>query len=103
MNKNEILIENYKEDIPSKSFIEFIKNIFIDINQEKWLWEYKNSPDGNGYVFTCKVNNKLAIHYSFIINKFLLNKKTILIAKSEGSYADTKILNTLPFKKKKII
>ncbi len=102
MSKNEILIENYQEDNPSDSFIKFIQNIFIDIDKDKWHWEYKKSPDGNGYVFICKVNNKLAVHYSFIINKFLLNNKTITVAKSEGSYADPSILNTLPMEERRV-
>ena len=102
MNKNEILIEKYQEDMPSENFIKFIQNIFIDINKDKWLWEYKKSPDGNGYIFLCKVNKKLAIHYSFIINKFILNKKTITIAKSEGSYADATILNSLPMEQRRL-
>ena len=96
MIKNQILIEKYKEKEPSLNFIKFASNIFTDLDKEKWLWEYKNGPDGSGYTFICKVNNILAIHYSFIINRFILNGKIITVAKSEGSYADSKVLSLLP-------
>jgi len=96
MIENKILIEKYEEKEPSLNFIKFASNIFSKLDKEKWLWEYKNGPDGPGYTFTCKVNNILAIHYSFIINKFKLNGMTITVAKSEGSYADSKALTLLP-------
>ena len=96
MIEKKILIEKYEEKEPSLNFIKFASNIFSNLDKEKWLWEYKNGPDGPGYTFTCKINNILAIHYSFIINKFKLNGTTITVAKSEGSYADSKVLSLLP-------
>ena len=96
MIEHKILIEKYEEKEPSSKFIKFANNYFLNLDKEKWLWEYRNGPDGPGYTFICKVNNLLAVHYSFIVNKFNLNGETITVAKSEGSYAHIETLNLLP-------
>ena len=101
MRENKILIEKYDEKEPSLKFIKFANNYFLNLDKEKWLWEYRNGPDGPGYTFICKVNNLLAVHYSFIVNKFNLNGETITVAKSEGSYAHSEVLDLLPENKRR--
>ena len=48
-----------------------------------------------GYCFVAKINGIYVAHNSFILTKFKLNNKEILVAKSEGSYADLGLIEKL--------
>ena len=72
----------------------FIKRALPNITKKKWDWEYlESSPIG--YCFIAKINGIYVAHNSFILTKFKLNNKEILVAKSEGSYADLGLIEKL--------
>lgn len=87
---------------PSCDLLKFISNIFPDINKNKWEWEYKNTPKSRGIVWIALVNNKIAVHYAFIILSFKYKNKVFKVAKAEGSLADINILKRLPKQKRRL-
>ena len=72
----------------------FIKRALPDLNKKKWEWEYLESSP-KGYCFIAKINGIYVAHNSFILSKFKLNKREVLVAKSEGSYADLDLIKKL--------
>jgi len=87
---------------PSIELIKFLQNIFPGINKEKWDWEYKKSPAGEGVVWIAKVNNIITVHYAFIILSFIYKNHIIKVAKAEGSLADINILRKLPKEERRL-
>ena len=80
-------------NIKDKDF-NLIKKALPDLNKKKWDWEYlESSPIG--YCFVAKINGIYVAHNSFILSRFILNKKEVLVAKSEGSYADLDLIKKI--------
>ncbi|MBV69529.1 MAG: hypothetical protein CMJ08_06985 [Pelagibacterales bacterium] len=99
--KNKIQIEKLKLEKIDKKTFNFIKKSLPGISLSQWKWEYLNS-NCRGYCFLAKINGILVSHNSFIINQFLLNNKKILVAKSEGSFADLNLIEDIMGKKVKV-
>ena len=87
---------------PSNELLKFISKIFTDIDKEKWEWEYKNTPKHNGIVWIATIDNKIAVHYAFIILNFKYNKKSLKVAKAEGSLANINLLKNLPKERRRL-
>ncbi len=92
---------NYKLEIKKlplynikKINFNFIKLALPNLNKKKWNWEFLESYP-MGYCINAKINGIYVAHNSFILSKFKLNKKDILVAKSEGSYADQELIRKL--------
>ena len=89
--KNIINIKKINLDKLSKKEFSLIKSSLPGINLNKWKWEYLNSSQ-RGYVFIAEIDGNCVAHNSFIVSKFIINNKKVLVAKSEGSYADSKLI-----------
>ena len=85
----------------NKNDFNFIQEALPKITKNNWNWEYLGSKP-KGYSFIAEINGKNVAHNSFLVAKFILNKKILLVAKSEGSYAKAELIKKITGKNEKV-
>ena len=92
--KNKLIIKKVNLKKISKKQFEIVKAALPDLNVKKWNWEYLHSNKA-GYSFIAEINGTYVAHNSFIVSQFIINNKKVLVAKSEGSYANLELIRKI--------
>lgn len=80
---------NYNDHEKIRQTLNFLKNLFKDINLTKWEWEYKFSPN-ESHTSICEIENKIIGHSALIGLNFIIDGEIIKSSKFEGSLVDIK-------------
>ena len=96
-----LIIEKINLKKIKKHEFSFIREALPRLNLKRFSWEYVNNYY-NGYSFVARIGKTILAHNSFIICKFIVNNKKVLVAKSEGSYAKPELINNFKLKNKRI-
>ena len=92
--KNKLIIKKVNLKKISRKQFKIIKAAQPKINLRKWTWEYLQSYK-SGYCFIAEINGFYVGHNSFIVSQFIINNKKVLVAKSEGSYANLELIKKI--------